>query len=214
MSKRHLVWLIAAGLTCWASPAMAQSATADAAPGPEERLAAGTFTFQAVAGYFTRTGIGPGGPALDYAPVGVRLGYVISDPQGGVLRGCAEALLEANYSPIIREFGTHFVGPNAILRYNFVHPDAWLVPYFQFGAGIAFTDAYKAPYPYQILIDNDLEFLLRAEAGARFMLTEDFSLDLEGGFQHVSNSGLGKHNGGINNAGCSVGFTYFFGKVR
>ena len=44
------------------------------------------------------------------------------------------------------------------------------------------------------------------------MVTECVSLDVEAGIQHISNAGLARHNGGINNMGGSVGFTYFYGQ--
>ena len=43
------------------------------------------------------------------------------------------------------------------------------------------------------------------------MITDNLSLDVEGGFQHISNAGLSTHNGGINCLGAAIGLTYFFG---
>ena len=44
------------------------------------------------------------------------------------------------------------------------------------------------------------------------MLTECFSLDVEAGYQHISNAGIATRNGGLNTLGAGIGFTYFFGK--
>ena len=54
-------------------------------------------------------------------------------------------------------------------------------------------------------------FLLQVAVGVRFQVTEQWSLDVEAGLQHISNAGLARRNGGINNAGVTVGFTYTFG---
>lgn len=171
-------------------------------------------TFQAMAGYYQKTTAGPGGPAFDYVPLALRLGCICHTPcwDECFLRGCPEFLLEVNGCPVVRKFGSWVAGPNLIVRHNFVQPDWVVIPYIQGGAGLAFTDGWKTPPYYQALIGRQQEFLLRAELGARVMFTEFLSLDAEAGFQHISNAGLGKHNGGVNNLGFSLGFTYFFGK--
>ena len=73
-----------------------------------------------------------------------------------------------------------------------------------------FNDAYRETR--QRLIGEQVEFLLRVEFGVRFLVTDNLSLDVEGGLQHVSNASLASRNGGINDLGISVGFTYEFGR--
>src|SRR5262249_13745698 len=107
------------------------------------------------------------------------------------------------------QFGHYFTGPSALIRYNYRQPGWRLVPYIQGGAGIVLNDAYRTQE--QRLIGRWQEFLLQAEVGVRFQVTEHLSLDLEGGFQHISNARLAPRNGGINNLGVTVGFTYTFG---
>jgi hypothetical protein len=175
---------------------------------------AGALTFQALAGYYGQTRVGPHGPALNYAPVVLRMGRVLDTPQGdGELRGCWEALLEANYSAIVRHSGGSYIaGPVALLRYNFVQPTCVFVPYAQAGAGVTLNDAWRAqPSQDPPLVRQAFEFLLRADVGVRYMVHDCFSFDIEGGFQHISNAGLARHNGGVNNLGGSIGFTYYFG---
>lgn len=183
----------------------------------------GNCTYQFMVGYFPSTSVGPGGPAFDYLPIAVRFGYMLTDTicDKTCLRGNFETLLEVNYAPVLREFGSYVTGPNLILRYNYLQPDWIIVPYLQGGAGLAFTDAYKTPGMNvlgpgtgQDLIGQELEFLLRAEIGARLMITECVSFDAEFGFQHISNATLAPRNGGVNNIGFAIGFTYFFGKIK
>lgn len=174
---------------------------------------AGQCLFQFMGGYFQKTGWGPGGPAFNYVPFDFRYGLILTDPcdQHGLLRGCVEALFAVNYSPVLRDFGSYVTGPSLIFRYNFVQPECAVVPYLQAGAGFALTDGWRDKK--QELIGGEFEFLLRGELGARVMLTEALSLDAEFGFQHISNGTIWLRNGGVNNLGVNLGFTYFFGKI-
>lgn len=176
----------------------------------------GQGALQVMGGYYRMSSLGPSGPQFDYAPFAVRVGIMASDVQfdDHWFRGCGELLLEVNGSAALGEFGTYLTGPNLILRYNFVQPDWLIIPYLQCGAGFVFTDAHQTPASRQHLIGQAFEFLLRAEVGARWMLTECVSVDAEVGYQHISNAALAERNGGVNNLGFALGFTYFFGRVR
>src|SRR5262249_26019315 len=103
----------------------------------------------------------------------------------------------------------YFTGPCALVRYNFVHPECLVVPYFQAGAGLLLTDAYREQG--QHMIGRWQEFLLRAEFWLHFLVTERLSLDIEGGWQPTPNAGLADRNGGLNNFGFAIGFTYLLG---
>ena len=211
MTARVLTLALALGMAAW--PCRAES---PGDPGLAERdpFRAGSLTFQALPGYYNQTRVGPQGPPTDYAPLVLRLGYVFDKPTGDdYLRGCFEAIVEANYSAVTHHDGGSFIaGPDAILRYNFVQPECSLVPYLQVGAGFVLNDAWKLRQGQdQPLLGESFEFLLRAEAGVRYMISDCVSLDIEGGYQHISNAGLSRHNGGVNNLGGTVGFTYFFG---
>jgi hypothetical protein len=127
-----------------------------------------------------------------------------------LIPGVFELFLDYNYSPIMTSYGKYFTGPNAMLRYDFVNPNCILIPYLQGGAGFAFNDAFHNPD--QRLIGEFFEFFLRAEFGMHLMLTENLSLNLEAGYQHISNADLASRNGGLNTLGAAVGLTYFFGR--
>lgn len=174
---------------------------------------AGQCGFQFMGGYYQKSGWGPGGPHFNYIPLDARYGLILNDPcdDHGWLRGCAEALFVVNYSQVVHAFGNYVTGPNLLLRYNFVQQECAVVPYIQGGAGFAFTDGWKNRG--QDLLGGEFEFLLRGEIGARVMLTEAVSLDAEFGYQHISNATLHTRNGGINNLGFGIGFTYFFGRL-
>jgi opacity protein-like surface antigen len=180
-----------------------------------------SWSVQFLSGYYAKLPVGPGSTPfnqsstgrdkIDYVPLSLRLGYecpwlFLPDT---CVQGTFEPLFEYNTLVITKQFGSYFTGPSALLRYNYVQPDCLLVPYCQGGAGIVFTDAYREPV--QRLIGRWQEFLLQAAVGVHVLVTAQLSLDVEGGFQHISNASLASRNGGINNAGFMVGVTYTFG---
>jgi opacity protein-like surface antigen len=99
-------------------------------------------------------------------------------------------------------------GPAALLRYNFVQPEARLIPYVQGGAGIAWNDAYRNQH--QIAIGEAVEFTLQAGVGVHYLLSKNWAVGAEADFYHISNAGLARRNAGINAVGGSVGVTYYF----
>jgi hypothetical protein len=167
-------------------------------------------------GYYHYTGLGPGAPfgstldpEFDYAPINFRVGYLLTSPsdRNSVFRGAGEILVDVMAAPVTKGYANIVVGPSILLRYNFVQPNATVVPYIQGGAGIVYSDAYKSEG--QDALGEAVEFILQCQLGVRWMLNDRWSLDFEGGFQHISNAGFADRNGGINNAGGSVGFTYY-----
>jgi hypothetical protein len=220
MPKSALVLAVAAALFCPAASRAGEwpdsCLPADDAPAKQKDGA--IWSFQFLAGYYEMTSLGPDASwqwmkaKENYAPLAFRLGCECPHTflPGCWLEGTWEGLLEYNVSPIVRDFGTYFTGPCGIIRYNYRREDSLVFPYLQGGAGFVLTDAYHNVW--QRLIGEPFEFLLRFEAGIRFLITENFSLDVEGGLQHISNAGLAGRNGGINNLGISIGFTYEFGR--
>jgi opacity protein-like surface antigen len=110
--------------------------------------------------------------------------------------------------PVFDGFGDWLVGPAVWIRYNFVQPGWRVVPYLQGGLGLIFSDAYQDKS--QDAIGTNPEFSVQAAIGARFLLDEHWSLDLEAGYEHISNADIAKRNDGVNALGASAGFTYFF----
>jgi hypothetical protein len=162
-----------------------------------------------VGAYFSERGLGPATPTFDFLPINVRLGMVLNDPCfPGCLRGSYEALVEFSTAPVFSGFGNIVVGPTALLRYNWVQPDCRLVPYLQAGAGFAYTDGYKDPV--QHAIGQWFEFTLKAAAGVHYFVNQNLSVDVEGGFTHISNADLASRNLGINAVGASLGLTFYF----
>ena len=119
-------------------------------------------------------------------------------------------MVELTAAPIIYGFGNIVVGPTILLRYNFVQPDWRMVPYLQVGGGFVYNDAYRDHS--QRALGEAGEFYLQGTGGLHFLLSSCCSLDIEGGYLHISNAGINERNAGINALGGSLGITYFFSK--
>jgi hypothetical protein len=182
----------------------------------------GIWSAQFIGGYYVSSGVGPaptpygvsdvGRSRIDYVPLSFRAGYELPKVWlcDTCLAGRVEGLVEYDYFPILRQFGSYFTGPAVLGRYNFLHPEGSLfTPYIQAGAGLLLTDAYRTQS--QRLIGRWQEFLLQTAVGGHYALTEQVSFDVETGLQHISNARLGRRNGGINDIGLTVGVTYRFG---
>jgi len=207
------------GLSCVLAqdPKVAQPTTIQSARLPAPAAFEGPrFTLQFMGGYFAYTGLGPGAPFgstvdpnFDYAPINIRVGYLLTSPsdRNFLLRGVGEILVDVMVAPVTKGYADIVVGPSILLRYNFVQPNATLVPYIQGGAGFVYSDAYKTDG--QDALGEAVEFILQCQVGVRWMLAANWSLDFEGGFQHISNAGFADRNGGVNDVGGSVGFTYY-----
>ncbi len=166
----------------------------------------GSREFQALTGAFVSINHAP---ELDYAIGTLRVGWMLNTPQGeGFFRGNAEFLLEAFGAGIYEGPGSFLAGGTLLLRYNFVQPEARLVPYVQIGAGGLYSDAYQDES--QRLIGSAFEFNLQGSVGVRWFLSERCALAIEGGYRHISNANLADRNTGVDSIGAQIGFSYFF----
>ncbi|HEY4284028.1 MAG TPA: acyloxyacyl hydrolase [Chthoniobacterales bacterium] len=179
------------------------------------------FTLQVMGGFYFPSGIGPGAPLgstvdpnLHWAPIDLRVGYLLTSPseRKSLFRGVSEILLDVTVAPVTKGYADIITGPSLLLRYNFVQPNARLVPYVQGGAGLVYSDGYKAQG--QDALGEAVEFLLQCQGGLRCILSDKCSLDFEFGYQHISNANFGTHNAGLNNVGGSIGFTYYLPELR
>ncbi len=157
------------------------------------------------------SGLGPKTPNFNYVPINLRIGYTCQDTNWtGIMRGCFEPMFEITSGVVWDGFGDYFVGPSLLLRYNYIQPNARLIPYLQCGAGFVFTDAHVDPYEHAI--GQEFEFALQASAGLRRMIKPNLSFEAEFKYMHISNANLAPRNEGINAIGGMVGFTYYFQK--
>ena len=170
----------------------------------------GTMEFQALAGPFASvTGSPVGHPAVDYELQVLRFGYMLTNVHySGVLRGNYEFLFETFGGSIYQGPGSFLAGGAFQLRYNFVQPQAKLIPYTQIGIGALYIDAYRNRA--QIELGSPGEFTEQFSQGFNYLFMKNWALSLEFGFRHISNAGITTRNTGLNSLGGLFGFSYFF----
>jgi len=167
-------------------------------------------TWQFMLGYYGSSTIGPWISNFDYVPVTVRRGWMLNSPQSedSLLRGNVEFLIDVTAAKITSNYGSAFAGPSFFLRYNFVQPDWTCVPYLQAGGGCIITDASSDKT--QLAIGQSFEFIMHAQAGLKYFISSNWSFDIEGGYQHISNGNTAERNAGVNALGGMIGLTYYF----
>lgn len=178
----------------------------------EDRI---TLEFMAGA-MFSPCGLGPTAPVFNYQQNNIRLGWMLDSPNSwgpcadldSPLRGNFEAIFETTGSYIWHSFGTYMVGITGLVRYNFVQPNWIVVPYVQGGAGIIYTNARN--WSNQDAIGGNWEFTPQFSGGLKFLITDNFTFNIEGAFQHISNANTSARNEGVNAYGGFAGFTYYF----
>jgi opacity protein-like surface antigen len=144
-----------------------------------------------------------------YTDSELRLGWMLYSARGsGVFRGNLELLASAAGGGIFEGPGNVFGSLGAILRYNFVQAGARIVPYFQIGAGTFISDISENKA--QEDIGDTFEADLKAGAGARFLISRNWSLNSELFFEHISNADTQTRNVGINALGGLVGISRLF----
>lgn len=140
----------------------------------------------------------------------IRLGWILNNPTQKelFLRGNFEAMMEISHALIYQGPGTYWGGITALIRYNFVPPASKWIPYIQAGVGMVYTNAYKDNS--QDAIGQAIEFTPQASLGCRYFFKENWSVDFEGIFHHISNANLADRNGGLNSFGGFIGVSYLF----
>ena len=79
------------------------------------------------------------------------------------------------------------------------------------GAGVIYTNARN--WSDQDAIGANVEFTPQFAGGLRFLLEKNWTFNIEGSFQHISNANTSARNQGVNAYGGFVGFTYVFDKI-
>jgi opacity protein-like surface antigen len=176
-------------------------------------FAKGTHEFEALVGFFAsadETIPGPvGRPTLTTLLTTLRYGWMLNDQRSGMFSGNEEFLLEVFGGPVQHGPGTYLAGGTMILRHNFV----WgrrpmVVPYVQIGAGLVGSDASQDRS--QFSIGTPVSFNLQSSLGARWRLSQSWSINTEFNYRHISNAGLSDRNGGYDLLGGFVGFGRMF----
>ena len=148
-------------------------------------------------------------PEFDYAQQNIRFGWMLTSPSGnGFFRGNYELLANVTASEITAGPGSWMAGARLLIRYNFIQPNAHLVPFITLGGGGIGDDAYLAQW--QRLIGSGFEFTLTASGGVRYFIQDNWALQFAVTFEHISNAGTADRNWGSNALGGELGVSRFF----
>lgn len=187
------------------------SLAAESVRDPSPLLQDDTVSLQVLSGpVFSTSTIGPDTPDCDFWQTNVRMGWILSSPSGdgSLLDGDWEFLLEASNAFVFEGFGDYFFGLSGLIRYNFTGPDSCFYPYVQAGFGVVYSDAHHEES--QNAVGQALSFRPQAGAGFRYLINKNWSFDMEGTFQHISNAGMDERNDGLNSFGGFIGLTYYW----
>jgi lipid A 3-O-deacylase len=176
----------------------------------QDVFAKGSKEFQSVAGLFYFFDRGDNdGPSIDLAVASLRLGTMLSNPHGsGFFAGNYELLAEVFGGGIFQGPGNVEAGATLFLRYNFIQPQARVIPYMQIGGGGVYTDISETDS--RGLVSLPVEFNLQGTGGLRFMLNQRCSFILEAGYRHISDAAIELPNRGVDAVGGDLGLGVFF----
>jgi len=146
---------------------------------------------------------------INYQLEDVRLGWMYDSPRRtGLLRGNNEFLLESFGGPVTKGPGSYLAGGSVLWRYNFVQPDARLVPYIQVGGGMLGNDIYKGGGQREV--GQGFEFVLQGGLGLKYLINDRWAASAEGGYRHISNADTASRNEGLNSLGGLMELSYSF----
>ena len=147
-------------------------------------------------------------PIFAFAETDLQLGYMLPIIGSSFYRGNFEGLIDLFAWESTREKSGVLGGGALGLHYNFIQPRWHLVPYLGLSMGLSGNDLYEDQH--QRTIGGAFEFVLQANAGARFFIRKNWGLILEGGYEHVSNLDIYQHNLGLNQIGGRLGMFCLF----
>ncbi|MEI8233782.1 MAG: acyloxyacyl hydrolase [Verrucomicrobiota bacterium] len=153
-----------------------------------------------------------GRPVFSYSQGDLSLGWMLSEPAPlfgwNALRGNWEGLVNVFGAGAVRGPSGFLGGGRALLRYNFVQPEAQWIPFCQLGAGGLGDNVYQDRD--QRIVGSGFEFTLVADAGLRYCFTRQWGAVFMIDFEHISNADTASRNLGVNAVGGTVGVGWFF----
>jgi hypothetical protein len=156
----------------------------------------GTIELGVAGGFWMATTVVGDAPSANRTAIFVlpRVGMVVTDPVGsGWWQGNLEVLVEPLYAKFTQPFTAEAAGGSLVLKYNFLSLGRWM-PFWDAGAGMIWTDlAPRIPE-----LSTPFELVLETGPGVHYFLTNRLTVTTGVRFHHMSNSGLGERNTGIN----------------
>jgi hypothetical protein len=181
--------------------------TAAVAPGPFDR---GTWELEGGNGGFgSFASSSATWVTINYQLEVLRLGWMYDSPRHtGWLRGNNEFLIETFGGTVTHGPKGYLAGGSPLWRYNFVQPEARLVPYIQLGMGALENniDSNKR----QREIGQGFEFALQGGVGLKYLINDRWSASMEADYRHISDAGMTSRNQGLNSIGGLMLVSYVF----
>lgn len=154
---------------------------------------------------FSPIGANRGRPTLNYVLSGAQLGWMVTDVDHSAwVPGNLEVAGEVIGGAVFKGTGNYLAGGTGWIRYNVVPAHWQLIPYVEGGLGAGATDMDSK------LISGRFAFNLNLGVGARYLAGENWSINLEFLYQHISNARLYKNDLGVNAIGPMLSVSYFF----
>jgi len=171
------------------------------------RVTKGTLEYGLLGGYWKGNNIFNNAPSSNRRAIYIlpQLGQVLTDEIGsGVVAGNVELLLEPMAAHYDEPFSASAFGGSLVLKYNFLSFGRWM-PFWDGGAGMLWTDL--APrIPEQ---STQFNFILQTGPGVSFFVSENLAITAGFRFHHISNSGIGERNIGLNAWLLNLGVSFF-----
>lgn len=171
------------------------------------RVTKGTLEYGVLLGYWQGNNLFGNEPSANRSALYVlpQVGYVVTDEVGsGGLVGNLEVLFEPMAAHYFQPFSASAFGGSLVLKYNFLSFGRWM-PFWDGGAGMLWTDL--APrIPEQ---STQFNFILQTGPGVSYFVSEHTAVTFGVRFHHISNSGIGERNIGLNAWLFNVGVSFF-----
>ena len=167
----------------------------------------GTVEFGFLTGYWQGNNLFKNQPSTNRSAVFFlpQWGVVLTDEfKAWLLSGNLEFYAEPLAAHFFEPFSASAFGGTLNIKYNFLSFGRWM-PFWDGGAGMLWTD-YAPRIPE---LSTPFEFILQTGVGTHFFLTDQLTLTMGARFSHISNSGLGDRNVGLNAWLFNVGFSFF-----
>jgi len=172
-----------------------------------DRVTKGTLEYGLLGGFWKGSNIFENAPSSNRRAIYIlpQLGQVLTDEIGsGVVAGNVELLLEPMAAHYYEPFSASAFGGSLVLKYNFLSFGRWM-PFWDGGAGMLWTDL--APrIPEQ---STQFNFILQTGPGVSYFVSENWAITAGFRFHHISNSGIGERNIGLNAWLFNLGVSFF-----
>ena len=171
------------------------------------RVTKGTLEYGLLGGFWKGSNIFQNAPSSNRQAIYLlpQLGQVFTDELGsGVVAGNVELLIEPMAAHYYEPFSASAFGGSLVVKYNFLAFGRWM-PFWDGGAGMLWTDL--APrIPEQ---STQFNFILQTGPGVSYFISENWAITAGFRFHHISNSGIGNRNIGLNAWLFNLGVSFF-----